>query len=70
MTPAKRSPGYQPHTRGVAELVHFALFLAVEEVVVILHADEFRPAVFLSAELNHGELVGPHAAGADVVDFS
>ena len=37
---------------------------------MILHADEFRPAVALSSLLHHGELVGVHAASADVVDFT
>ena len=37
---------------------------------MVLHADEFGPAVALGAELEHGELVGAHAGGADVADFA
>ena len=37
---------------------------------MILHADEFRPAVLLGDELHAGELGGPHAGGADVADFT
>ena len=37
---------------------------------MILHADELGPAVLLGAELHHGELVGPHAARADVAHLA
>ena len=37
---------------------------------MILHADELDPAVFLGTALHHDELIGPHAGGADVADFS
>lgn len=37
---------------------------------MVLHADEFRPAVLLGRVLEQGELPGPHAGRADVVHFS
>jgi len=37
---------------------------------VVLHADEFRPAVLLGGVLQQRELPRPHAGGADVVHFS
>ena len=37
---------------------------------MVLHADEFRPAVLFGCVLQEGELPGPHAAGADVVHFA
>lgn len=37
---------------------------------MILHADEFSPAVLLSDELHACELCCPHAACADVAHFS
>lgn len=38
--------------------------------MLVLHGDEFGPAVLVGAGLHHGELVGPHAAGAEVADFA
>lgn len=37
---------------------------------MVLHADEFRPAVLFGGVLEQGELPGPHARGADVVHFA
>src|SRR5436190_3466429 len=45
---------------------HLALFLAVEQVVVVLHRDEWRPAVALGDSLGLRELPRVHAARADV----
>lgn len=59
----------QPHARLVTKLVHFSLFLAVQQAITVLHRDEFRPAVLLSCELHGRELVRPHAAGTDVAHF-
>ena len=39
-------------------------------MVVVLHADEFGPAVLFGDELHGGKLVGPHGACTDVVHFS
>jgi hypothetical protein len=67
---AQRRPRDQTDARGVAEGVHLALLLAVEQVVVVLHADELGPAVLVGGVLEQGELPGPHAAGTDVVHFA
>ena len=61
--------GYQAHTGLETKGIHLPLLLAVYQVVIILHAHELGPAVLLGAELHAGELVGPHAAGADVADL-
>jgi len=37
MTPCERRPGDKADACVVAETVHFALFFAVEETVVVLH---------------------------------
>jgi len=70
MPTTQRRPRDQPDARRVAEGVHLALLLAVQQVVVVLHADELGPVVLLRGVLEEGELPGPHAAGADVVHFA
>ena len=60
----------QADTRLGAELVHLSLLLAVQQVVVVLHRHELRPSVLLGHKLHRGELVSPHAAGADVADLA
>ena len=67
---AQRGPGDQTDAGVVAEAVHLALLLAVQEIVLVLHADELGPAVLLGDELEPGELGRPHAAGADVADLA
>ena len=67
---AQRGPGDQAHAGVVAEAVHLALLFAVQEVVLVLHADELGPAVLLGDELEPGELGRPHAAGADVAHLA
>ena len=46
--------------------MHFALFFALNQVVLILHADEARPAVQIGGIQRLGELPGVHRGGADV----
>ena len=67
--PAERRPRNQAHARRIAEGVHLALLFAVQQVVVVLHTNELRPAVLLGRVLQQRELPGPHAGGADVVHF-
>ena len=50
----------QAHTSLVTELVHLPLLLAVQQIVMILHADELGPVVLLGAKLHLRELIGPH----------
>lgn len=57
MSSAEWRPGDYTNACVIAESVHFTLFFSVEEVVVVLHADEFRPVVLLGEELHRRELV-------------
>ena len=52
-----------------AQRNHLALFLAIDEVVVILHGDELRPAAPLRRIEQAFELPGEHARRADVLHF-
>jgi hypothetical protein len=49
---------------------HLPLLLAVDEVVVVLHRDEPRPAVALRDRLRLRELPRVHAARTDVAGFA
>ena len=64
------APGDDADAFGFAEGHHLALFFAVEKVVVILHGDEFGPAVGGGEVEGFGELPGEHGGGADVAGFS
>ncbi len=66
----ERTPWDYADAFGLAELHHFSFFFAVEEVVVILHGDEARPAVLVGEIESFAELPGVHAAGADVAGFA
>ena len=66
VAPAQRRPRDQPDARVVAEPVHLALLLAVQQVVVVLHADKRRPPATLRHELHPRKLRRPHAAGPNV----
>lgn len=44
----------------VAIRVHLSLFLAIQQVVVILHGDEFGPPILLCDVLQCGKLIRPH----------
>lgn len=70
MSATQWGPGNQSHARRVTEGVHLPLLLAVQQVVVVLHADELGPSVLLSAVLHQRELPRPHAARADVVHLA
>ena len=48
-----------------ADRNHLAFVLAVEQIVVALHAGELRPAIRLRRNLHVVELVGVHLAGAE-----
>jgi hypothetical protein len=54
------APGDDADLLVLAEGHHLALFLAVEEVVVVLHGDEARPAVGVGEVEGFGELPGEH----------
>src|SRR5690606_36532674 len=63
---SERTPRDHSDALVGAEWHHLALLLAVEEVVVVLHADELGPAVGLGDVLRLAELPGPHRRRADV----
>src|SRR5712672_1545729 len=62
----KRTPRNQPDALIDAQWIHLALFLAINEIVMILHRDEPMPAVFLGRVQRFGKLPRRHAAGAQV----
>lgn len=62
----ERAPRDDTDAGVLAERVHLALLLALEQVVLVLHAHEGRPAVQLGDVLHLGELPCPHARRADV----
>lgn len=66
----QRRPRDQANAGLIAEVVHLAFLFSIQEAVMILHGDEFRPATLLGAELHLRELVCPHAGGADIEDFA
>ena len=73
--PRERSPGeraVREHAHALidAERDHLALLLAVQEVVVILHRCEARPAVPLGGRLRLGELPRRHGAGAQIASLA
>ena len=65
-TPCQRAPRDDPDTHVLAQGKHLPLFLAVEEVVVVLHRREPGPAVEGRGVQRLGELPGVHRRGADV----
>ncbi len=64
------APGDHADAFALAEGHHFALFLAVHQVVVVLHRDESGPAVLVGEVEGFGKLPGIHAARADVAGFA
>jgi len=52
----KGAPSHHAHTPVAAERMHLALFLAHEQVVLILHGNERRPMVEITDVLHLGEL--------------
>jgi hypothetical protein len=49
-----------PDAAFLAGREDFTFFLTIKEIVVVLHAHEFRPSVLLSDMLEAQELVGKH----------
>ena len=62
----QRAPGDDAHALRPALRDHLALFFAVDQVVVVLHRNELRPAVRFGHVLGLRELPGVHAGCADV----
>src|ERR1043165_517660 len=62
----ERAPGDHADALFDAERDHLALFLAIDEVVGVLHRNEARPAAALGGALHLREAPRPHARRADV----
>lgn len=56
----------QSNTRIITEPIHLPLLLAIQQAILVLHANELRPSSVLSNELHARELCSPHAACADI----
>ena len=68
--PGQRRPGHHPHAALHAVRDHLPLLLPVDQVVVVLHGDERRPAVPLGGQLQFDELPREHRRGAQVEDLA
>jgi hypothetical protein len=66
----ERAPRQHGHTLVDALRDHLALFLAVDEVVVVLHRGEPRGPVAVGRGLSFGELPREHAARPEVACLS
>ena len=66
----ERAPGEHADPLGEAEADHLPLLLAIEQVVVVLHRDEPRPAVEVGQVERLAELPGEHRRGADVAGLA
>src|SRR5690606_9660507 len=62
----QRRPGSERHAGRCTVGIHLPLFLAVDEVVVVLHRNEARPAVPFGRHLQLTELPGEHRRGTEV----
>jgi len=60
----------QPHTRHITKPIHLPLFLAIQQIIMVLHADKLGPPALLSYKLHTSELHRPHAARADVAHLA
>lgn len=66
----KGSPWNHTDSCLIAKPDHLSFLLAVEHVVLVLHADELGPPVAFSNELHPSKLGRVYAAGTDVADFA
>ena len=67
---SQRAPGDHADPLGGAQAHHLSLFLAVEQVVVVLHRDESRPAVQVGQVQRLAELPRVHRRGPDVAGLA
>jgi hypothetical protein len=78
--PRLRWPSRKSRARGLQGIVaiplinakrhHLALFLSIDQVVVILHRHEPLSAVLLRRILRFGKLPGPHTACTEITHFA
>jgi hypothetical protein len=66
----QRAPRHDANPFLTAVGDHLALFLAIHQVVLVLHGDEAGPAMPLGGELHLGELEGVHAGGPEIADLA
>ena len=62
----QRAPGDDADSLGSAERDHFALFFAIDEIVVILHRDESAQVEPVGRVQHVCELPGKHRRSADI----
>ena len=62
----QRAPRDHPHALVAAQGQHVSLFLAVYQIVKILHGDKFRHAHPVGGGQVLSELPGMHRRGADI----
>ena len=70
ITAGERTPRNQRDPLVYAQRIHFALFLTIDQVVVVLHGDKTMPAVLFGRIERLGELPGGHAAGSEVAHLA
>ena len=66
----QRTPRQHGDILRLTERVHLALLFALNQIVLILHADEWRPAVLPLGINRFGELPRIHRRGADIARFA
>jgi len=60
----------QTHTRRITIPIHLSFLLPIQQIIMILHANKFSPAMLLRHELHLRKLSRPHAARANIADFA
>ncbi len=67
---ADRAVRDQAHAFLAAQRNHFPLLFAIQQAVVVLHADEARQAQLVGTVQQLGELIGRHGRSADVAHLA
>ena len=70
MTARQRAPRDDANALVGAQGQHLTFLFTVQQVVVVLHADETRPAIGVGHMLGGGELPCPHRRGTEVANFA
>ena len=67
---SQRAPGHYADALIGAQRHHFALFFAIQKIVVVLHGDEGRPAAQPRGVQSFAELPCPHRGSTEVSSFA
>ena len=59
-----------PHAKLFTRRKHFSFFFSINKIVIVLHADELGPTVFLGYVLHSKKLICMHRGSADITDFT